>query len=243
MTVHGGTSQAQRDIIGRRSGSDQIATYAPPVMRFTTPAPKQQRSHATRRRLLDAAVEELLRVGYGGLTTSGVALRAGVSRGAQQHHFPDKAALVAEAVKHLATMQLDELRAGARRTMRGRARVECALELIYEQYNGALFTAILELALAARHDEDLHAVVTDAEREISRALGNAADEVLGDDVARQEGFAERWAMVLSTVRGLAMLRLLGHPERSVERQWRATRPALVQLLFGGEMSHEGRRTT
>ena len=203
------------------------------MTRFATRAPKQQRSQATRRRLLDAAVDELLAEGYGGLTTSGVALRAGVSRGAAQHHFPDKATLVSEAVRHLADLQLEELQAGAGRSGRGRARVEHALELIYAQYGGELFTAIVELALAARHDEELHAVVTDAEREISRAMHAAADQIVGEDVAGRPGFAERWAMALSTVRGLAMLSLLGHPARSVERQWRATRPELVQLVLGG----------
>src|SRR4051794_41791797 len=69
--------------------------------RMVAAEPKQARAHATRRRLLDAAVEELVEHGYAGLTTPAVARRAGVSRGAQQNHFPHKATLVAEAVRHL----------------------------------------------------------------------------------------------------------------------------------------------
>jgi AcrR family transcriptional regulator len=200
------------------------------VTRFAPPEPKQRRSQATRTRLLDAAVGELLEVGYGGLTTSGVALRAGVSRGAQQHHFPDKAGLIREAVRHLAELQLDELRA-VRVASRGRARVGRALDLLYAQYSGPLFTAILELALSARRDPELRAVVTEAEREISRALVEVAEQVCGEELAATKDFGARWAMALSTVRGLVMLRLLDHPERSVERQWRATRPALMRLLL------------
>ena len=48
---------------------------------------------ALRGRLLDAALECLVELGYGGTTTSVVAARAGVSRGAQLHHFPTRAAL------------------------------------------------------------------------------------------------------------------------------------------------------
>ncbi|MFC8454028.1 TetR family transcriptional regulator, partial [Kitasatospora sp. NPDC057223] len=44
-------------------------------------APQQDRSRATRRRLLEAAVECLAEVGWNGSTVSVVAERAGVSRG------------------------------------------------------------------------------------------------------------------------------------------------------------------
>src|SRR3954465_3588808 len=50
--------------------------------RMVASEPKQARAHATRRRLLDAAVEELLEHGYVGLTTQAVARRAGASPGA-----------------------------------------------------------------------------------------------------------------------------------------------------------------
>jgi AcrR family transcriptional regulator len=193
--------------------------------------PKQERSQTTRRLLLDAAVDELLERGYGGLTTSRVALRAGVSRGAQQHHFPHKAMLVTEAVRHLAARQLDELRVGVASTRRGRARIERALDLLFAQYGGPLFTAIVELSLASRTDPELSPVVAAAEREISQAVQASADEICGEEVASRPAFSDRWATALSTVRGLAMLRLLGHSERAVDRQWRAMRPTLVQLLL------------
>src|SRR3954470_22071342 len=112
--------------------------------------PKQARAHATRRRLLDAAVEELVDHGYVGLTTPAVARRAGVSRGAQQNYFPHKATLVAEAVRHLARQGGDELRERVAALPRGRARVQAGLDVLFEQYSGPLFAAVVELTLAAR---------------------------------------------------------------------------------------------
>ncbi|MFF2768616.1 TetR family transcriptional regulator, partial [Streptomyces bacillaris] len=53
-------------------------------------APKQDRSRATRQRLLEAAVACLAEHGWAGSTVSVVAERAGVSRGAAQHHFPTR---------------------------------------------------------------------------------------------------------------------------------------------------------
>ena len=104
---------------------------------MTTPAaePKQARAHATRQRLLDAAVEELLERGYVGLTTHAVAARAGVSRGAQQNYFPHKATLVAEAVRHLALRQIDELRERVAEVTRGHAREQAGIDILFAQYH------------------------------------------------------------------------------------------------------------
>lgn len=200
---------------------------------MTTPArlaavePKQERAHATRRRLLDAAVDELLEHGYAGMTTQRVAQRAGVSRGAQQNHFPHKVTLVAEAVRHLATRQVDELHERLTAIPPGRARVEASLEVLYEHYTGKLFAAAVELSLAARTDEELREVVTVEERSISRAMTDTAKVIFGEGF---DAVAPRWATAVAAVRGLALLKLLGHPAASVDRQWAATRRELLELL-------------
>ena len=60
-----------------------------------------ERSGETRRRILDAAVALLGERGYAGLRTGEVAAAAGVSKGAQTHHFPSKEALVVAVVEHV----------------------------------------------------------------------------------------------------------------------------------------------
>lgn len=69
-----------------------------PVARRT----QAQRSAAMRQRLLDATVECLVTYGYAGTTTHRVAELAGVTRGAQIHHFRAKEDLVIAAIEHLA---------------------------------------------------------------------------------------------------------------------------------------------
>lgn len=59
---------------------------------------QEERSAATQRALLDAAVACLIEQGFAGFSTTAVADRAGVSRGAQLHHYPTRAALVEAAV-------------------------------------------------------------------------------------------------------------------------------------------------
>src|ERR1019366_8118986 len=192
--------------------------------------PKQARARATRRRLLDAAVDELLDRGYAGLTTPGVANRAGVSRGAQQNYFPLKTTLVAAAVRHLALRQMDELREQLAGVPRGRARIEVGLDVLFEQYSGRLFAAIVELSLAGRSDAELREVIMVEERNISRGLQEAATVIFGAGLPANSEIASRWGTVLSAIRGLALLKLLGHPPAGVDRQWVATRPQLLEVL-------------
>src|SRR5882724_13080442 len=61
-----------------------------------------ERSAAMRMRLLDATIECLVTYGYAGTTTHRVAELAGVTRGAQIHHFRAKEDLVVAAIEHLA---------------------------------------------------------------------------------------------------------------------------------------------
>lgn len=56
--------------------------------------PRIERSRAV---ILTAAVQELARVGYGGVAIEGVAARAGVAKSTIYRHWPDKLALIADA--------------------------------------------------------------------------------------------------------------------------------------------------
>jgi AcrR family transcriptional regulator len=196
--------------------------------------PKQARAHVTRQRLLDAAVEELLERGYGGVTTLGVARRAGVSRGAQQNYFPHKATLIVAAVRHLAARQIKEVHARLEGVPRGVRRVQAGLDLLYEHYSGPLFAAVVELSLSARSDRELRDVIAGEERAISRTVHHIGEVVLGEALPPASPTARRWATAVSATRGLALLKLLGHPQAGVDRQWSATRRQLLELLTATE---------
>jgi AcrR family transcriptional regulator len=192
--------------------------------------PRQARAQATRQRLLDAAVDELVDGGYAGLTTPGVARRAGVSRGAQQNYFPRKTTLVVAAVRHLAARQLEELRDQLTDVPNGTERVRAGLDVLFQQYSGRLFAAVIELSLASRGDPELREVISAEERNISDTMRATAGLIFGEGFPATREEATRWATLLSAVRGLALLRLLGHSAQSVDRQWQATRDQLLDLL-------------
>src|SRR5690554_5529128 len=109
---------------------------------------QEERSASTRARLLDATIESLIEVGYAGTTTTAVCERAGLSRGAQVHHFPKKQDLVVSAVAHLAARQAEALRRRAAAlpddgTPAGR--LAALVDLVAETFAEPIFTAALEL--------------------------------------------------------------------------------------------------
>jgi AcrR family transcriptional regulator len=134
----------------------------------TVSLPKQDRSRATRERLLEAAVASLAEFGWARTTVATVAARAGVSRGAAQHHFPTRGDLVTAAIRHMTEVRLGELRTTIELPPDGSNRTRWALERLAGLYTTALFTAALHVWTEAAVDADLRAQVIPLERTLAR---------------------------------------------------------------------------
>ena len=121
---------------------------------------QQQRREATRTRLMDATIESLIECGYYAATTLEIERRAGVSRGARIHHFPTKASLLAAAVDHLYDQVSGsyELAFGAAAPGTSDAqRVHNGLRRLWETFRAREYSAVIELTVAARTDDELRA--------------------------------------------------------------------------------------
>ncbi|MER6016845.1 TetR/AcrR family transcriptional regulator [Streptomyces anulatus] len=163
--------------------------------------PKQDRSRATRQRLLEAAVACLAEHGWAGSTVSVVAERAGVSRGAAQHHFPTREDLFTGAVEYVA-----EERSAALRALPDQGRAEVVAALV-DLYTGPLFRAALQLWVAASNEAQLRPRVTELEARVGRETHRIAVELLGADESRP-GARETVQGLLDMARGLGLANLL-----------------------------------
>ncbi len=123
-----------------------------------------ERTATTRARLLDATIDCLVELGWAGTTTTEVVRRAGVSRGAQVHHYPTKDDLVLAAIEHLLDRRLAEYHAAFDDLPVHDRTPATALDLLWDTCTGPTFAAWLELAIAARHDERLHARFVEVEQ-------------------------------------------------------------------------------
>ncbi len=186
--------------------------------------PQQERSRTTRRRLIEAALDSFGERGWHGVTVAGIAERAGVSRGAAQHHFPTREGLVAAAVDLLGEAQIDELRAQAADLPSGASRIERVVEMVLNLYTGPLFRAALQLWSVAATDEALRAVLVPLEARVGREAHRVTVELLGVDESRP-GVRELVQATLDLGRGLGLANLLTDDtrrRRQIVREWART---------------------
>ncbi|UOZ02643.1 MULTISPECIES: TetR/AcrR family transcriptional regulator [unclassified Amycolatopsis] len=186
--------------------------------------PQQERSRTTRRRLIEAALDSFGERGWHGVTVAVIAERAGVSRGAAQHHFPTREDLVAAAVDLLGEAQIDELRAQAADLPSGSSRIERVVEMVLNLYTGPLFRAALQLWAVAATDEALRDVLVPLEARVGREAHRVTVELLGVDESRP-GVRELVQATLDLARGLGLANLLTDDtrrRRQIVREWAQT---------------------
>jgi AcrR family transcriptional regulator len=155
-----------------------------------------------RQRLMEATVECLVELGWAGTTTTVVSQRAGVSRGAQLHHFPTKQALVVAAVGHLTERRRDDMRLEAA-DLPEAGRTRAILEIISKQFTSPVFFAALELWVAARTDAGLRESVAPLERRVGRETHAYALELLDVDETKGDN-RQIVQATLDLLRGLGL---------------------------------------
>ena len=186
--------------------------------------PQEERTRLMRARLLDATVECLVERGFSGTSTTLVSERAGVSRGAQLHHFPTKNDLVVAAVEHLTEVRGAELAAAAARLPRGARRTRAVVRMLGDHFSSPVFDAALELWVAARSDPALMAAVEPLEQRVGRDTHRMTVELLGADES-VPGVRELVQATLDLVRGLGLANTLTDDARRRGRildQWART---------------------
>ncbi|HEX4226574.1 MAG TPA: TetR/AcrR family transcriptional regulator [Pseudonocardiaceae bacterium] len=175
-----------------------------------------QRSERTRELLLAATIECLLELGYTGTTVQEVCRRAGLSRGAQQHHFATKAELMTHALEYLVTKLSDQVRDSVRVLADDPDRVAKAIDLLWDSFSGDLSTAALELWVAARTDPELRATLLPvdralghATRDLYRELGWRADGSGAVTSVSEERLDTLFWLTVNLTRGLALDAMIG----------------------------------
>jgi len=134
-------------------------------------SPVQARSAASVDAILEATIQVLLEVGKERLTTTKVALRAGVSVGTLYQYFPNKSALLRAALKR----HLDE--------------VTNAVELVCKEQHGRTLREMVTALITAF----LQAKMRDAKTSI--ALYSVGSDVDGASIAQETGIRSTKAIV------------------------------------------------
>jgi len=115
---------------------------------------REQKSERARATICKATVSCLAELGYAETSINRVVERAGVSKGALQHHFPSKEDLMASAADYLLAKPLhyaDQAKRQPDRDLRARF-----LRIWDTLTNTSSYLALLEILIASRTDRVLH---------------------------------------------------------------------------------------
>lgn len=201
-------------------------------MRMAGERGTQERGLVTRAALLEAALECLVELGYAATTTTEVAKRAGVSRGAQLHHFPTKAELLTAAVESLFERRNAEFRKAFANFAPGVDQGDAAIDLLWSMFRGPTYVAWAELWVAARTDPDLALKVVEISERFDRQSLETLQELMPPPEGADPSFQRlALAFAYSLMNGVAMDDLLPHsalvaPEELIEAL------KVVARLFG-----------
>ncbi len=192
---------------------------------------QEERRNETRRRLLAATVESLIDVGYPATTIRRVTELAGVSQGAQSHHFPHRVDLVTCAFENLAEGRIERYGELAGRLSGDRpTRLRALLDLLWEDFSSPVFTVAVKLWVAAAEDEELRERLVPVEKRIHSNMARLSAEVAGE-LGAEPGFDRKLAVAMNTVAGLALTREFDPSGRATQgNQWPYHRSALERML-------------
>ncbi len=170
-----------------------------------------------RTRLLDATIECLVTYGYAGTTTPRVAARAGVTRGAQIHHFRSKEDLVVAAIEHLAQQRVQAAMREFGRVEASSDPVSTVLEFLWEAHQGPMFVATVELWVAARTDTVLAGHVERVEPLVNSTLVSAIAQLVPEHARKDLRNFVYTAM--DALRGILLASFVDRDNGRARRRW------------------------
>lgn len=194
-----------------------------------------ERSAETQRKLIDAAIAVLHRVGYGATTTGLIAEEAGVSRGAMLHQYPTKVDLMLAVVSEVYDRETEEYRRRGATAASPRERFFQFPELMWDVLTRPAAMAVLEIMMGSRSDPELAARLAPLERRIE-----ATSQATVDQILKEGGFPDLPEMnamrrlFVAAVRGLSIDLMLvkdrGELEEAIELLKR-----LLRALYEGRV--------
>lgn len=195
---------------------------------------QQERREGTIKKLLEAATETLVEVGYAEASVQRICVRAELSQGALFRHFPTREALMVAVGEDVGAKLLARYERKFKALPRGEEDLVAALTLVRDACRSRLNQAWYELAIAARSNENLRAALEPVAERYYAAITALARELLPTLAARLgTGFDVLVATVLAVFDGEVVQRfVLRDPKGDAARM--AVLASAVTMLAAAE---------
>lgn len=166
-----------------------------------------QKSASTRKIIVEAALQCLIKYGYAQTTTPRIAEEAGLSRGAMMHHFSNRHTVIQAAIEHLHTKRLRAFRRAISALPEDKPHLHDALEAYWRHVTHPLFVAFHELAVASRTDKELEKILRPAQEAFYREWYKLAVLLFPEWQSDKKSFDLALNLVQATLEGMATNRL------------------------------------
>ena len=184
-----------------------------------------ERTDAMRARLMEATLKVIAEDGWAQASTQKICKRAGVSRGAQTHHFPTKNSLLLAAVREIITRYQSDMDAALDGASVDRLTLSRLFDFLWDAcFDGDLLTCWLDAMNAARTDPLLREEVRDTDSKSLTAIGH-----LGLSTVRLEANPPSWSDRADEVIELTVYLLRGFVLQDGVHQNAAKRRKLFDL--------------
>ena len=196
---------------------------------------RDEQASATRRKLLDVAITLLCEGGLSAVTSISVAARAGLTRGAVQHHFPNRTALLRALVDDVTAELMALPVAFPGESVRDR--IDAAIDRYWEYFGSANYTAMVQLSLSDPNETPVRGWVADEVERSQTLLDRKWLDAFGDVGASRDRIHSARLLVLATLRGFAMLGY--HRGHAID--WTREVALLKEMLYAALTAESQRR--
>jgi len=191
---------------------------------------QEQRRTDTKSRILIAALDVLVEDGHARFTTTRVASKAGVSRGAQENYYRTRTDLIAAATAHAMDHAASRTEASAAHAKTSTDPLKAFLDDEQEFFFSNTYAAMVELALAGRDEpalEKIHRHAFVKFGKIRNSVWTAALVGAGYGEREVRDFVE---LTVYLLRGLSMTDLILPQKLPVDvlPRWHALAPAMLR---------------
>lgn len=194
-----------------------------------------QKSASTRKQIVEACLECLIRHGYAQTTTPRIAEVAGLSRGAMMHHFANRLTVIQAAIEYLHSKRLRAFRRAVSSLPEDKPHLHDALVAYWRQVTHPLFVAFHELAVASRTDADLERILRPAKDAFYREWYRLAVDLFPEWQSDKGNFDLALNLVQSTLEGMALSRIAATVDDAAEKRLIDYLEVCLRALMPAEM--------
>lgn len=196
-----------------------------------TRGPHELRRAVTYNKVISAGISILYNSGYQATTTTSVAEKAGISRGALLHQFPTKTDLIVGIAEYLVKQYDEERDAVFKKISSPLEQFKQLTDILWERSRQESTIALIEICLASRSDSNLSSNLKPHVNEtVRRQLDDACRLAKRAGIENEEAIRTLTILTTAAVWGLGIFRLEPNYEDEIDKAFSLLTKRRDQLI-------------